>query len=188
MLFLWRVDVALLSDCILFLAVCTESDENWLNRGLATRLLSCDLTKKSHQHSCLCACVCVYVHVWEGVTSLTALSVCEVEAVAFVRITWGSTCIISSVSYVCLPQQYIAHLQIAPDGANYKSIPGWCQHGLSSKTRTPSQGEILCKSQLQSPLSLPKNKQPNLALQSGRLTSSSDVGAFRCKGHSSVVM
>ena len=27
---------------------------------------------------------------------------------------------ISSVSYVCLPQQYIAHLQIAPDGAVIK--------------------------------------------------------------------
>ena len=36
-------------------------------------------------------------------------------------------------------------------------------------------GEILCKSQFQSPLSLPKNKQPNLAFLSGRLTSSSDL-------------
>ena len=36
--------------------------------------------------------------------------------------------------------------------------------------RTASQGEILCKRQLQSPLPLPK--QPNLVLLSGRLTSS----------------
>ena len=106
---------------------------------------------------CVYVHVCVCVHVWEGVTSLIALYVKLNEAVALVRITWGSTCIISSVSYVCLPQQYIAHLQTAPDGANHKSIPwGWCQHGLSSKTRTDSQGEILCKSQLQSSLSLPK--------------------------------
>ena len=28
---------------------------------------------------------------------------------------------ISSVSYVCLPQQYIVHLQIAPDGAFIKA-------------------------------------------------------------------
>ena len=87
---------------------------------------------------------------------------------------------ISSVSYVCLPQQYIAHLQIAPDGAFIKAyIPGWCQHGLSSKTRTASQGEILCKSQLQSPLSLLKNRQPNLAFLSGRPTSSSDLQCSR---------
>ena len=62
---------------------------------------------------------------------------------------------ISSGRYVCLPQQYIAHLQIAPDGAFIKAYQAECQHGLSSKTRTASQGEILCKSQLQSPLSLP---------------------------------
>ena len=36
-----------------------------------------------------------------------------------------------------------------------------------------SHGEILRKSQFQSPLSLPKNKQPNIAFLSGRLTSSS---------------
>ena len=65
---------------------------------------------------------------------------------------------ISSVSYVCLPQQYIAHLQIASDGAFIKAYQAECQHGLSSKTRTASQGEILCKSQLQSPLSLPKKQ------------------------------
>ena len=157
-LILWRVDVALLSDCILFLAVCTESDGK-LNRGLATRLLffiSYDLTKKSHWHSCLCACVCVRTCVScvrACVGGVTSLYVKLNETLALARITWGSTCLISSVSYVCLPQQYIAHLQIAPDGANHKSI---CQHGLSSKTRIASQGEILYKSQLQSPLSLPK--------------------------------
>ena len=35
------------------------------------------------------------------------------------------------------------------------------------------------KSQLQSPLSLPKNRQPNLAFLSGRLTSSSDLALSR---------
>ena len=43
-----------------------------------------------------------------------------------------------------------------------------CQHGLSSKTRTDSYGEILCKSEFQSPLSLPKIKQPNVATFSKR--------------------
>ena len=53
------------------------------------------------------------------------------------------------------------------------------QHGLSSKTRTASQGEILYKSQLQSPISLLKNRQPNLAFLSGRPTSSSDLTLSR---------
>ena len=57
----------------------------------------------------------------------------------------------------------------------HKSILG-CQHGLSSKTRTASQGD---KSQLQSPLSLLKNRQPNLAFISGRPTSSSDLALSR---------
>ena len=87
----------------------TESDGK-LNRGLATRVIN------------IAACVCVYahvcrMHVWEGeVASFIALYVKLNKAVALVRII--------SVSYVCLPRQYIAHLQIAADGANHKSIPG----------------------------------------------------------------
>ena len=82
-LILQRVGVALLSDCILFLTVCTESDGN-LNKGLATRLLFCvsyDLRRKSLIN--IGGRVCVYVHVyvcvhacvWEG--SSISLLVCE---------------------------------------------------------------------------------------------------------------
>ena len=99
--------------------------------------------------------------------SLIALYVNLNEAVAqLVRITQGYT-FISSISYVCLPQQYVAHLHIAPDGAFIKAYQA--DVGLSSKTRTAYRGESLCQSQLQSPLSLPKNKQPNLAFLSGTL-------------------
>ena len=66
---------------------------------------------------------------------------------------------------------------------------------LSSKTmfyyKTASNGEILCQRQLQSPLSLPKNKQPTSGFLSHKLTSSSDLAKFRSpwyKGHSSVVV
>ena len=53
--------------------------------------------------------------------SLIALYVNLNEAVAqLVRITQGYT-FISSVSYVCLPQQYVAHFHIAPDGAFIKA-------------------------------------------------------------------
>ena len=91
------------------------------------------LGKKSHQHRCLCVRVCVHmccvrVCVWGGgrsATSRIALYVNLNEAVA-------CTCqsespevplvsLLYSVSYVCLPQQYIAHLQIAPDGAFIKA-------------------------------------------------------------------
>ena len=68
--------------------------------------------------TCVCTHVC-RVHVWEGEVQLIALYVNE--AVALVRITRGPTCMISSVSYVCLPKQYIAHLQTAPDGAFIKA-------------------------------------------------------------------
>ena len=61
------------------------------------------------------------------------------EAVALVRITQGYT-FISSVSYVYLPQQYVAHFHIAPDGAFIKAYQA--DVGLASKTRTASQGEI----------------------------------------------
>ena len=57
------LDTRLLSDYILFLEVCTESDGK-LNRGLATRLHFCvsyDLRKKSHRHSCSFACVCTHM-------------------------------------------------------------------------------------------------------------------------------
>ena len=73
-LILWRVGVTLLSDCILFLTVCTESDGK-LNRGLATRLLFLYrmILRKSLIDIAACVCVCVYahvyrvsVHVWEG--------------------------------------------------------------------------------------------------------------------------
>ena len=79
----------------------------------------------------------------------------------WIWITWDSTYIISSVSYVCLPQQYIDSSSLADSSrwCIHKSIPGWCQHRLSSKTRTASQGETLCKSQLQTPFYLPKKKQ-----------------------------
>ena len=59
----WRVGVALLSDCILFCAVCSESGRK-LNRGLATRLQFCvsyDLRKAKFNLINIGACV--YVHV-----------------------------------------------------------------------------------------------------------------------------
>ena len=117
---------------------------------------------------------CVYVHVCGRGRSSTQLIVLYVnEAVALVRITWGSTCMISSVSYVCLAQQYIAHLQIAPDGAFIKAYQAECQHRLSSKVnfyaRVSSRVLFLYL----------KNRRPNLAFLSGRLTSSSDLALSR---------
>ena len=92
--------------------------------------------------------------------SLIALYVNLNEAVAqLVRITQGYT-FISSVSYVCLPQQYVAHFHITPDGAFMKHTR-LMSDGLSSKTRTASQGEILYQSHLQSPFSLPKKYRNN---------------------------
>ena len=98
--------------------------------------------------TCVCvrACVCVCGRAGSS-TSLIALYVNLNEAVALVRITQGYTCIICSVSYVCLPQQYVAHLHIAPDGA-FMNHTRLMSDGLSSNTRTASQGEILCESQL----------------------------------------
>ena len=53
---------------------------------------------------------------------------------------------------------------------------------LSSKTmfyyKTASQGEILCQLQLQSPLSLSKNKQLTSGFLSHKLTLSSDLAKF----------
>ena len=82
-LILRRVGVALLSDCILFLAVCTESDGN-LNKGLAMRLQFCvsyDLRRKSLinidgrvcvcMFMCVCVCVCMRVG---GVFHITPLN------------------------------------------------------------------------------------------------------------------
>ena len=86
---------------------------------------------------------------------LIALYVNLNEAVAqLVRITQGYT-FISSVSYVCLRPSVVC--------SSLSHSSRWCIHKayqadviLPFKTRTRSQGEILCQSQLQSSLSLPK--------------------------------
>ena len=97
----------------------------------------------------VCACVCE--HVWEGegfhithnlyVNSYKLLHLSESPEVP-------------GVSYVHLPQQYIAHLRIVPDGAfikhtrlNYVS--------MDFHPRLEQAPKVICKSQLQSPLSLP---------------------------------
>ena len=64
--------------------------------------------EKPHWHSCMlvcvrtCVCLCMCGR-GRSSTSLIALYVNLKEAVAHVRITQGSTCIISNVGYVCLP-------------------------------------------------------------------------------------
>ena len=74
---------------------------------------------------------------------ITQCLVCELEWCCYnlsKSPAWGSTCIISSISCVCLPQQYIVHVQ--------HDSSRWCIHKthhadkLSSKTSTASQGEI----------------------------------------------
>ena len=63
------------------------------------------------------------------------------------------------------------YLQIVPDGAIHKSL---LQHGLSSKTRPASQGEISARVSSRVTFLYLKRKQPNLAFDSlTRLTSSS---------------
>ena len=66
---------------------------------------------------CVRTSVCMQVCVWEG--EVFHINHCPLYfnlnegAAQLVRITRGS---ISSVSYVYLPQQYMAHLQMAGDG------------------------------------------------------------------------
>ena len=83
------------------------------------------------------------------------------------------------------PSAVYSSLQIAPDGAFIKAYQADVSMDFHPRLEQPPKVKFLCKSQLQSPLSLPKNKQLNLALLSGRLTSSSDLALFRS---SSVVM
>ena len=155
--------------------------------------------KKSHQHMCSCACVCggrarsstslIVSQTWylprdqtlplsaKGVacetTSLIALYVNLNEAVAqLVRITHGYT-FISSVSYVCLPQQYVAHFHIAPEGAFIKHTR--LMSDFHPRLEQPSKVKFYARVSSRAPLLYLKNKQPNLALLSGRLTSSSDL-------------
>ena len=155
--------------------------------------VSYDLMKKSHRHSCLCMCVvctcmCACVHVWEGeVFHITHCLVCEVEWIKLSHNLSESLDVPLAWFLVLAMYASLSPLADSSRWCIHKSIPDWCQHELSSKTTTASQGKILCKSQLQSPLSLPKSKQPNLAFLSGRLTSIYLV-ALRCKGHSSVMM
>ena len=83
-----RVDATLRSCCILFIAVCTESDGK-LNRGLAMRLQFCVsylIDKATHvnvsAHMCVvCMCMC-----GRGRSS-THSALYVNEAVALVRIT-----------------------------------------------------------------------------------------------------
>ena len=94
----------------------------------ATVCVSYDLRKQiSSTYRCLCVCMCVCVCVtmcvWgmgRSFPSLLALYVNLNGTVVLVRIIWGSTCNVSSVSYIYLPQQYVAILQIAPDRAFIK--------------------------------------------------------------------
>ena len=65
---------------------------------------------------CMCVCVRVCACVREGkvfhnAPCLVCCTTCQNP---------GSTCIVSSISYVCLLQQYVAILQIAPDCAFIK--------------------------------------------------------------------
>ena len=61
-----------------------------------------------------------------------------------------------------------------------------CQHGLSFKTRTASQGVIHARVTPRIPFLSPKNKQLNLDFLSGKLTSSSDLASYSLSRSSSV--
>ena len=90
---------------------------------------------------------------------------------------------ISSVSYVCLPQQYIAHLQIAPDGAFIKPYQADVSMDFHPRLEQPPTVKFYAIVSSRVPFLHLKNKQPNLAFPSGRLTSSCDLAL----SHSSLV-
>ena len=92
--------------------------------------------------------------------SLIALYVNLNEAVAqLVRITQGYT-FISSVSYVCLPQQYVAHFHIAPDGAFIKHTR--LMLDFHSRLEQPPKVKSYARVSSRAPFLYLKNKQPNL--------------------------
>ena len=110
---------------------------------------------------------------WEGEV-LLALCVNLNETVVLVR---GSTCIVSSISYVCLPQHVvITHLQIAPDGAFIKhAYQADASMDFHLRLEQPPKVKFYARvSSRVSFLYLKYKQQPNLTFLSGRLTSSSD--------------
>ena len=110
-------------------ALCRSHLLSWSTSCVKWMSASCYLTAVvdncvSRQQLCSCSVTRPFLslqRVWLARLhdSLIALYVNLNEAVALVRITQGYT-FISSVSYVCLPQQYVAHFHIAPDGAFIK--------------------------------------------------------------------
>ena len=83
------------------------------------------------------------------------------EAVAqLVRTTQGYT-FISSVSYVCLPQQYVAHFHIAPDCAFIKAYQA-DDFEFHQRLEQPPKVKFYARVSSRAPFLYLKNKQPNL--------------------------
>ena len=94
--------------------------------------------------------------------SFIALYVNLNEAVAqLVRITQGYT-FISSVSYVCLPQQYVAHFHKAPDGAFIKAYQADVSMDFHPRLGQPPKVKFYARVSSRAPFVYLKNKQPNL--------------------------
>ena len=84
------------------------------------------------------------------------------------------------VSYVCLPQQYIAHFQIAPDGAFIKHTRlNYVSMDSPPRLEQPPKVKFYARVSSRVPFLYLINKQPNLAFLRGRLTSSSDLALSR---------
>ena len=116
----------------------------------------------------------LYVNLNEAITQL-------------VRIIWGSTCVISSVSYVCLPRQYIVHLQIAPDGA-FTKYSYQADVSMDFHTRLEQPPKLKFDARVSSRVSfLYLKSKPNL-VDWPRPVTWHYLEALRYKGHSSVVM
>ena len=86
--------------------------------------------------------------------------------------------------------RYVAHFHIAPDGYQADAVRWTFIQDQNSLPRWNFYARVSSRA----PFLYLKNKQPNLALLSGRLTSSSDLAtswlvlvALRYKGHPSVV-
>ena len=93
---------------------------------------------------------------------LIALYVDLNEAVAqLVRVTQGYT-FISSVSYVCFPQQYVAHFHIDPDGAFIKAYQADVSMDFHPRLGQPPKVKFYARVSSRTPFLYLKNKQPNL--------------------------
>ena len=150
-----------------------------------------DLRKKSLIN--IGARVCAYVHVCvcgrggKGeVFHITHCLVCELEIMKLLHLSESPEVPLASVSYVCLPQQYIAHLQIAPDGAFIKHTRLMSAWTFIQELEQPPKLKFYARVSSRAPFLYLKNKQPNLAFLSDRLTSSSDLASYALSRSSSV--